>query len=449
MAALGAKTGVPFLAKYLASKRGADATYGFLAGAGNGDNGNRFGSALIGAGSGFAGGEAARHITRGVGNAARGVRDESVQYLNSKGIPMTVGRVIGGPFRKVEDAATSLPLAGDTISNRQTDSLLGLNRVAFDEGLAPIGANVGGKLGNPAVDAALLARSKGYNDALDPVTLRLTPKTGKGIAAARKKGEKLPGEMSGRSTYAIDAGMENVDPNGIVTGEAFQQFLRRARKTTAENVGLPNGADLAGVMNQAEGSFMDMARRQAPQIIPGLERANAANRNVSVLKDAVNRARNGTSGEVEIFTTSQLRDAGAMNAKRFGGTEGTTDQPFYDLTRHAQRVLPSKIPDSGTARRLVQAGVGSGLLGAGGGIGALSGDNAASGAGTGAAATLGILGLLAAGGSKGGQKVMTKMLLDRPDRFVRIGDKIYDKADLLTPIGAGAGVGVGLSLSGR
>jgi hypothetical protein len=84
--------------------------------------------------------------------------------------------------------------------------------------------------------------------------------------------------------------------------------------------------------------------------------ANAAYRNLSVLGDAVGAGMN-TGG---LFSPAQLGTAARGNARKFTGrlSGSTTDRPFYDLQRAGQDVLPSKVPDSGTAGRADAGGEG-------------------------------------------------------------------------------------------
>ena len=79
-------------------------------------------------------------------------------------------------------------------------------------------------------------------------------------------------------------------------------------------------------------------------------RAKASYRRLSTLADAVNRA-SETEG---VFAPSQLGGAAKANAKKFDGSiaSASGNRPFFELQRPAQKVLPSKVPDSGTAGRL-------------------------------------------------------------------------------------------------
>jgi len=441
LAKIGAKAGVPLVANLLRSPRTADALYGAATGAGNADDGSRLTGALLGAGAGVGGGMAGRATARGAGQLARGVRNMDVQALSKGGVPLTVGQAMGGVVKGVEDRLSGIPIVGDVINNRRREGLAAYNASAFDQGLQPIASSANGQVGEQGVDAARSARNAAYRKALNPVSVKIDPQLTQTLDDARSAISLLPKDMAEKGLYALNRAVENVDDNGVMSGKAFQQAVRRLRKTASENAKLPNGDDLREALAIAEGGLRDVLERQAPGAAAKFARANTANRNVEVLRGAVNRARNGTrSGEAGIFTPSQLADEAAANAKKFGGTQGTTQQPFFNWSRAGQRVLPNTVPDSGTAGRLATLALPAILGGTGASAGYAGGDT-----GAGAGYGLGIGALLALGGSKAGQKAMTSALLKRPDSFIRIGDKIYDRANLIGALG----VGGGLALTGK
>lgn len=441
----GLATRLPGIAgRVVGSARTADGLYGGIYGAGSNDQDPLTG-ALIGTGTGVLGGMFGRGLARGAGHVASGVRNQAVRTLNDLGVPMTVGQVLGqsGRFgnavRTFENALSGIPVVGDVVKARQREGFQGLNQAAFNQGLDPIGATTNGTIGAEGVDAARNAVSNAYNNTLDPLSLARDAQFTAANDAARAAGTGLPDDMAGRATYAIDRAVQNFSPEDELSGRGFQQAIRRFRRATSQNAPLPNGDDLGDVMRQAEGAYNGLVERQAPDVLPAYQNANQANRNVSVIKDAVNRARNGTrTGETDLFSASQLSDAAAANARRFGGTEGTTQQPFFQLTRAAQQVLPSNVPDSGTAGRLATLALPTLLGGAGAGGGYALGD-----AGEGAKYGLGA-GLLATlGGTRSAQRLMTRALLERPDWAERLSTELARRS----PYVGMAFTGLGSSLT--
>lgn len=419
-----------------------DALYGAAYGAGSSDEGSRLLGAAVGGVGGLGGGIAGRAAARGVGNALTGARNADVQGLRAAGVPLTAGQAIGGVLKGVEDRLSGLPVIGDMVNARRREGFEGFNRAAFGEGLAPINADTGGVIAEQGIDAARAARSQAYRDALDPVQVQADAPFVADMQGAIQAGRALPDPMSTNLDYTLPTRVGNsFDPNGGLTGNGFQQSIRGLRRDARAMENLPYGHDFGDVTRQAEGALEGLLQRQSPGTLPAYNAANTANRNVEVLRDAVNRARNGSrSGETGVFTPSQLADAAAANARRFGNGQGTTNQPFFDLSRAGQRVLPNSVPDSGTAGRAVVAG-GLGLAGLGGGAGYAAGDTT-----TGAGAGLGLAALLAAGGTRTGQRALTAALLDRPDVLIRAGEGVRRNARLGgifgAPMLAGAGVGL-------
>jgi hypothetical protein len=445
----------------LRSPRTADALYGAYSGATHSDDPLTGGATgmLFGVGGGMFG----RAATRGTGNAFQGVRNEAVRELNARGIPLTVGQALsqsgrlGNVIKGVEDRMTGLPIVGDMVTARRREGLEAFNRSAFDEGLAPIGGTTNGVTQEQGVELAKGAVGRAYDDALDGVDVSLDPRFAAEEAAARQLGARIPG-FDDQYTFTYD---RRVAPNILppvpappvpggglsvayptMTGKGYQASLRGldADARAAINGNNMRGNDFADALGLTRNALTGAAERSAPGVAPALQAANQAYRQTGVLRDAVNAARNGQSGEVGLFTPAQLSNAAAVNAKRFGGSQGTTSQPFFDLTRAGQQVLPNKVPDSGTAGRLMAYAMPATIVGGttAGGYAAGGGEGAQTGAGL----SVGALAVAAAGGSKPAQAALRKMLLDRPDLAVTIGNQIQQRARIGGMFGAGAGIGL-------
>jgi hypothetical protein len=434
--------------RVLSSPVAADALYGGLYGAGEG-NDNRTASAVLGAGFGAGGGIFGRSFARGAANATRGVTNEAVRYLANSDIPLTVGQALGqsGRFgnavRSIENGLSGLPIVGDMVKARQREGLQAFNQTAFDQGLAPINATVG-QTGADGVAAARQAVGAAYSDTLDPLSFQVDPQFGADYTNTSLRASDLPRTMARNANDTLRLRIQdNIGADGTMAGNDFQQSLRGLRQDAASFRNEPYGADFGGVAQQGQDALRGLVDRQAPGSLQAFDAANAANRNVSVLKDAVNRARNGTrTGETDLFAPSQLSDAAAANARRFGGTEGTPDQPFYQLTRAGQQVLPSTIPDSGTGFRLATVALPGLFSGGGAGVGALTGD-----AKTGAKTGLVLGGLAALGGSRAAQRTMVSALLDRPDWAGTLADYIARSAPRSGMMFAGLGSAFNPALS--
>jgi len=155
-----------------------------------------------------------------------------------------------------------------------------------------------------------------------------------------------------------------------------------------------------------------------------------------VLADAVNAAKNRPDA-IETFTPAQLNAADANSATRLTGrmNSATGNRPFHELASDAQQVMGNRLPNSGTADRaagMLALGTLGTALG-GGGSAALGGD-AGTGAGIGLGATLALL----AGGSRGGQQLLTGALLNRPAILRALGRRTDIQSRLGGALGAGS-----------
>ncbi len=204
-------------------------------------------------------------------------------------------------------------------------------------------------------------------------------------------------------------------PSRKINGEQYQQAMRGLAGYKAEMTKPGFEADYRDALSGVQDSLKGVMMRQGGEgVVSGLRRADDAYRNSKVLGKAVDAARNGgRTGEVEMFAPSQLNDASAANAQKYGGNAATTNRPFYELATLGQKVLPSKLANSGTTERML---AGAGLLGSStGGVAYVSDDPAKIAAPVGATSLLMLL------GTKKGQQLLVKGLMDRPQSLKKAG----------------------------
>lgn len=419
--------------------RAGDALFGAGYGAGLADDpdDSRIASALLGAGAGVAGGALGRGAARVGGRALEGVTDAGQQILNRAGVQMTPGQVLGGAAKSVEDRLAGLPFVGDAIVRRWQEGMQTFDKAAFDEMLEPIGGSTNGVIGALGVEAGQAARSKAYRDALDDVNLTADDVFEQEIRQALTQAGQLPDPMRANAETSLGMRIGNViGEGGELSGRDFQQSLRGLRRDAKSFESQPFGYDAAQVTRAGEGALEGLVERQSPQTLPAYRAANKANMNVETIRNAVDRARN----QGEVFTPAQLATSASQTARKFGNNQGTTNQPFYDLTRAGQEVLPSTIPDSGTAGRLLLPLAAAGLVG--GGSYATSEGDTLERSGSGATGAV-IAGLLAAAPySPAARSSLQKvMMAERPDLMRQIGMRVIDDSEIAGLLAAPATVG--------
>jgi hypothetical protein len=427
------------LARY--APRIADALYGGLTGFNGAQEGEGATGAAIGAGAGVAGGVIGQRLLGGYGSAVRGVQNANVGYLRGQGVPLTVGQAVGGSGRlgatikNVEDALTSVPGVSSIVNARRMEGLGAFNQAAMRQAGAPAGieVNATGAQGmeqlrqgiGPAYDRAL---GGAQINTQDPNFLQELQQ----VVNAANAIPPVNGAREAAATALDSRLMGATDPDtGIISGRGFQEAYRGLGRTSRERANSDYGHEVGQVMRQGQNVLADALDAQNPGALEAFRSANAANRNANVIAQALDKAKN--QGD-ELFTPAQINTADAMSARRLVGPMASAagDRPFFDLARAGQEVLPSKLPDSGTATR--------GLVGAGlvGGIGGAGVGSAFGYAGTGAQTGLGLTLLLAAGGSRPAQRAMVAALTRRPDAMRIIGNTIARNAGIGGWTGAGA-----------
>jgi len=418
---------------------GTDAAYGGIYG------GVTENDPLTGVVAGAGGSMLGRGLGKVGGRMIQGFKPtEASQYLATQGVTdQTLGQTLGGFAKSFEDRMSSVPGVGDLVNARRMESLQGFNRAAFRQAGEPIGAQVGnvGEQGLNDLVAPFGSPNPGvidtaYNNATAGVRVPLDPQWPtdlQGIAAASNR---LPPAPRANFAQVMDNTTGVVYNAGELTGDLYQNAIRSLKgyKANASTAAGGFDGDYKDALSLAQGALRGQMERGGGQsVIDGLGNADAAYRNYKTLGKAVAAAKNQPD---QLFTPAQLNQQGWASAAKYPGP-----RPFAELADAGQATLPSKIPDSGTAGRLMQA-MGGGLIGGstvGGGTGyALGGgDGAQTGGALGGGGTLGLLGLLALGGTKGGQKALKAALVDSGSltragaaRLIRKGGGLFGKASI-------------------
>lgn len=392
--------------------------------------GTTYGGAVEGdAGTGAVSSVGGNLFGRGLGAAGKFVlggsrrSPQAQKLMDEYGIEdLTIGQQYGGVPKSIEDAATSVPFVGDIINARRGESVLDFNDAAFRTVAGqPIGS------GNSGLQTLEALRKKAYDEAVAGKTFDLNdPIFTQDMADAIAARSKLTDALKADFDVAIKNSLGNTPTGrtGNITGEDYQQSMRAL-------IGYANAAkkpgfekDFRDALKGVRNTLSDTVQRQDATIVPGLKAADAMYRGEKVLEDAISRAKMDPTGlGADVFTPGNLTQAVAASGRKFDGP-----MSLEEISQLAQNVIPSKLPDSGTARRAALAGLGTVGLGgiAGGGFGynpetGLSPEDALSGA-----ATVGIpLAALAAFGSRPGQKALSKFLFDRPE-FMKSAANLAD-----------------------
>jgi hypothetical protein len=289
----------------------------------------------------------------------------NVRALAGEGVELTPGQIIGGATKRLEDAASSMPILGDQIKSAQRNSLETMNRAAANRGLAEIGGAV------PAGTAAgrEMAQETGQqiSAAYDRAIAQARPfgpdqqfvQDLAGVAGRFVTPDRVPifnNIMRNEVLSRMQGGV--IDPG---TYQTIQSELRRlGRRYSASQA--PGDQELGEAVQAVEQSLQGLMARSNPHIADDLRAADRAFAMNVRVENAASRegAKEGVFAPHHLASAVRAGDSSARKSQYARG-----NALLQDLSDAAQSVLPSSVPDSGTPLRGFVNGLA--LLGTAGG----------------------------------------------------------------------------------
>lgn len=352
---------------------------------------------------GGVGGAVGNLIPKGVSRVLNPQTDDAVKALMNQGVTPTPGQIIGGAAKRVEDAATSIPILGDVIRARQKGVIGEFNDAALNRSLAPINQKITSK-GREAIDEAATKIGAAYDAVLPKVVLKKDNQFANALSAAQANVSSLPAEQQAQFAKIIGDNITNkFTPAGFLRGSAFKESDSELGRLARGYSGDANFAnrELGKAIRDAQAGLRNLLATQNPQHAKPLQAANEAWANFIRVQDAAGRV----GAKEGVFTPAQLGSAVRGQDKSLRhGAYAKGEALMQDLSDSGQKVLNSTVPDSGTPYR---AALG---LAAGGGLAAV---NPAALAGTIGASAL---------YTPQAQKVIAALLTQRPDLARNLGN---------------------------
>ena len=279
-----------------------------------------------------------------------------LQLLKSEGVRPSIGQTLGGVWNTAEQKATAIPFVGDRIAATRGNALRDFNNAAINRAGAPIGESVDGagsgavrEIGDRLSMAQEAARAKLGN-------FRLDQQATAELQNINQMAATLPEKEQATFRVLMDTLQKELrQTNGNITPEQFQ---RLSSKIGADSRQFGSSSDayqqrLGEAASELQRVLDTAASRSNPQAGAELRAANEGWANLVRVEQA---AKAGANNE-GVFTPAQL-----MNAIK------TTDQSvrgravsrggalMQDLANAGQTVLGNKVPDSGTAGRMMFSG---------------------------------------------------------------------------------------------
>lgn len=299
--------------------------------------------------------------------AARARPPTPARQLSQQGVELTPGQMAGGVLQRAEDAATSIPVIGDSIRGARVRGLESFNRAALDRSLAPIGATLpqGVAVGRDGLREAEQAIGAHYDNALQRVQvapdaqyvgeLTAVEQTPNLTAAQRETLGTIVADLRSRFGQAVPGREWKVLDSDL--GKAI-----RAADNASQNQ--PGGQALTRALERLKAAHVDLLGRTDPAVMAAVRQGDEATANLVRIRQASqytgSSARNGVFSPADLNRSVQGMDTSAGNRAFARG-----DAMMQDLTDPAMQTLPATVPDSGTPlRSLFTAGAGGAGLAA-------------------------------------------------------------------------------------
>lgn len=328
------------------------------------------GGAAVGAGTGLVGSVAGKVLDPAIGAAQRG--------LQAAGVRMTPGQAMGGIAKSVEDKLSSFPLLGDLINSRRFAGVSDFNRAVYAKAVEPFGAEGAAIVKNSEPGNAGIKRvgdflSSKYEEALSKSAPSVVDNSFKsGIAnVASMVPESLRGDFVSAMQRTI---VGKITPGGTLTPSVAKAAESELGRLASNYKGSADAAqrEMGMALMQAQSELRDLVARNNPKIAPLIQAANQGWRTLVQMENA--GAMLGAKGG--IFTPAQFLNAVKKSDKSVRDRAFARGDAYnQEFAQAADKVLPNKVPNSGTADRALL-----GLVAGGGADFVVPGSGAALGA---------------------------------------------------------------------
>jgi hypothetical protein len=300
----------------------------------------------------------------GIGGAALGTVGAAIapqlqkgaRELQQAGVPLTAGSAFGGQIQSIEQAAESLPIAGELIKGARREQFEAFNKAAFNRALKAIDPKLTVPKELPlreAADFTYQQISNKYNTIYPNTQLSLNNTLNRQLSGLQNKYSTATLGEAGAAQF--QAQLNNIksrfEGGKPITGAQVKALKEDLRLLTDAYKGSAGSEKLLGnAFDDLENSVMMSFRNQNPKYAKDLKSADTAYATYKKVENAAASAK-GADG---VFTPAQLETAVKQgNKSQYARGKAL----LQDLSNTGYDVLGNKVPDSGTAGRLGIAGM--------------------------------------------------------------------------------------------
>jgi hypothetical protein len=376
-------------------------------------------------GIGAAGGAIGQKVVGALGRVLSPQVSAQEAAVRGVGVTPTIGESLGGTARKIEDFIAGIPGLGEFVKDAKLRAIDQWNKGTINKTLSNLPDDIKipeGIFGGEAVAYANQAISKSYDDLYGKMSYTLGKDTNnKLVDLAKSKAltpdqqgivqkaldsflySKLDTPLAGSSLTNAPAKLSTVDGATMKAIESDLKsyaygLLKKTQGQTADDIKAGEAIlDAVGTLKK------DFYRQNAKTVsVKDLLKLDKAYSEMAVITDASARA------EAGLFTPSQLMQASKANARK------VSTRAFGEGRAVLQK-------DAQAAKEIIGDGK-AGLVARIGGLGALGVAGVA-----GLPATVATVGGVAGIYSKTGQKLIDKLLTERPELAKQLGESLFNQ----------------------
>ncbi len=284
--------------------------------------------------------------------AATGINPDVVT-MRQLGVALTPGQATGGIAKAAEDAATSMPYLGQKIVQARQAGIQSFNKGVLNSALGHIGDQLPDTMpaGHEANSYAQKAFSDAYNNLAPSSPISVTdPQYLQTVAQIPQKYSLAPQSVNQLQNILQTNIGSKLSNGGTLTGNDFQDAISGLKQESAiyGRSSMPEDQRIKAALDDHVSGLEGLASAQDPQYAATKNAIDTGFANFVRAQKA--GAMQGAEGGV--FTPNQYDAAvrSSDNTVRHGAY-ASGNALGQDVSTAARAVLPSKMPDSGTAGR--------------------------------------------------------------------------------------------------
>jgi hypothetical protein len=279
---------------------------------------------------------------------------KEAQNLVNQGVELTPGQKMGGALKNLEDKLTSYPIIGSMIDKGRKTSIESFDKAAFKRVLEPIGGKVPNVAGREGMDIVESQVKNAYDELLPNLNFQATPAFNNKMAELRTMAQNLPNDLGKTFNENIDSIIaKRMSKNGYMDGQNFKDAESELSGLAKDYLSSSTASErnLGKAFKQSLVNLRTALAESNPEKADELSKINKSFANLSIVRKAASAA-----NTQDMFTPKQLANAvKAADTSAGKNRTATGKATMQDLTDSGVSVLPSGIPDSGTAGRSATA----------------------------------------------------------------------------------------------